>query len=129
MWDAGLEHSHCIDVSCTGPLPSSTPYTAPLHAHYVFPMCPRDLQPIRLLAVVVAKNAVGSSWRKTLGTREWSRVPDSEKAMVREGAMQLLLNGEGGRLDARAEWPGCQRSSIAAGRVGVGDMQLLTHPL
>ena len=27
-------------------------------------------QGIRLLAIVVAKNAVGSSWRKTLGTRE-----------------------------------------------------------
>lgn len=51
-------------------------------------------QPIRLLAVVVAKNAVGSSWRKTLGTREWSRVPDEEKAVVREGAVQLLLAGE-----------------------------------
>eukprot|EP00198_Chlamydomonas_reinhardtii_P012580 XP_001701917.1 predicted protein [Chlamydomonas reinhardtii] len=48
-------------------------------------------EPIRLLAVVVAKNAVGSSWRKTLGTREWSRVPDEEKAVVREGAVQLLL--------------------------------------
>ncbi|KAG2435256.1 hypothetical protein HXX76_007334 [Chlamydomonas incerta] len=48
-------------------------------------------EPIRLLAVVVAKNAVGSSWRKTLGTREWSRVPDEEKAVVRDGAVQLLL--------------------------------------
>ena len=28
-------------------------------------------EPLRLLAVVIAKNAVGSSWRKTLGTREW----------------------------------------------------------
>lgn len=27
------------------------------------------------MAAVVAKNAVGSSWRKTLGSREWSRVP------------------------------------------------------
>jgi len=27
------------------------------------------MQPMRLLAVVIAKNAVGSSWRKTLGTR------------------------------------------------------------
>jgi hypothetical protein len=27
------------------------------------------LQPTRLLAVVIAKNTVGSSWRKTLGTR------------------------------------------------------------
>ena len=27
------------------------------------------------MAVVVAKNAVGSSWRKTMATREWSQVP------------------------------------------------------
>lgn len=27
------------------------------------------------MAAVVAKNAVGSSWRKTVGSREWSRVP------------------------------------------------------
>lgn len=40
-------------------------------------------QPLRLLAVVIAKNTIGSSWRKTLGTREWSRVPDEEKRMVR----------------------------------------------
>lgn len=46
--------------------------------------------------MVVAKNAVGSSWRKTLGSREWSRVPDEEKALVREGVVQLLLSGECG---------------------------------
>ncbi|KAG2494047.1 hypothetical protein HYH03_007693 [Edaphochlamys debaryana] len=55
-------------------------------------------EPIRLLAVVVAKNAVGSSWRKTLGSREWSRVPDSEKAVVREGALQLLLQDPSERV-------------------------------
>lgn len=33
------------------------------------------LQELRLLAVVVAKNAVGSNWRKTMATREWSHVP------------------------------------------------------
>jgi hypothetical protein len=50
------------------------------------------MQHIRLLACVVAKNAVGSSWRKTLGTREWSRVPEAEKEAVRQAAaMQLLL--------------------------------------
>lgn len=27
------------------------------------------------MATVVAKNAVGSSWQKIMGTREWSRVP------------------------------------------------------
>ena len=73
-------------------------------------------QGIRLLAIVVAKNAVGSSWRKTLGTREkepcflmlvpavivcmadcnsstgeWSRVPAEEKAGVRSAALRLLF--------------------------------------
>ncbi|GAX82609.1 hypothetical protein CEUSTIGMA_g10035.t1 [Chlamydomonas eustigma] len=47
---------------------------------------------IRLLAVVIAKNAVGSSWRKTLGTREWSRVPDEEKALVKEATVSLMLS-------------------------------------
>ncbi|GLI59709.1 hypothetical protein VaNZ11_001566 [Volvox africanus] len=73
-------------------------------------------EPIRLLAVVVAKNTVGSSWRKTLGTREWSRVPDAEKAVVREGAMQLLLTDPSDRVSlqlsllitniARFDFPG-----------------------
>jgi len=49
-------------------------------------------QPTRLLAAVIAKNTVGSSWRKTLGTREWSRVPLEEKAMVREAVLRLLLS-------------------------------------
>lgn len=46
---------------------------------------------MRLLATVLAKNAVGSSWRKTLGTREWSRVPESEKEHVRSAAASLLF--------------------------------------
>lgn len=46
---------------------------------------------MRLLATVLAKNAVGSSWRKTLGTREWSRIPESEKEHVRSVAASLLL--------------------------------------
>ena len=49
------------------------------------------LQNVRLLATVLAKNAVGSSWRKTLGTREWSRIPDIEKHHVRSAAASLLL--------------------------------------
>jgi hypothetical protein len=49
------------------------------------------VQATRLLAAVIAKNVVGSSWRKTLGTREWSRVPAEEKALVRESALRLLL--------------------------------------
>ncbi|KAL0029584.1 hypothetical protein WJX79_006026 [Trebouxia sp. C0005] len=47
---------------------------------------------VRLLATVLAKNAVGSSWRKTLGTREWSRIPETEKSCVRSAAASLLLN-------------------------------------
>lgn len=27
------------------------------------------------MSIIVAKNAVGSSWRKTVGSREWSHVP------------------------------------------------------
>ena len=50
-------------------------------------------QATRLLACVVAKNAVGSSWRKTLGSREWSKVPEEEKVAVRDGAVTLLLTG------------------------------------
>lgn len=49
-------------------------------------------QASRLLAAVIAKNAVGSSWRKTLGTREWSRVPPDEKAGVRATALRLLFS-------------------------------------
>jgi hypothetical protein len=57
----------------------------------MFPLC-RGLQSIRLMAAVVAKNAVGSSWRKTLGTREWSRVPAGEKAAVRAASLRLLFS-------------------------------------
>jgi hypothetical protein len=43
---------------------------------FSLPMC-YGLQDIRLMAAVVAKNAVGSSWRKIIATREWSRVPST----------------------------------------------------
>lgn len=33
------------------------------------------LQEPRMMSIIVAKNAVGSSWRKTVGSREWSHVP------------------------------------------------------
>ena len=51
------------------------------------------------MAVVVAKNVVGSSWRKTLGTREWSRVPAEEKAAVRQAVIQLLLTDPSDRCE------------------------------
>ena len=50
------------------------------------------------LASVIAKNAVGSSWQKTLGSREWSRVPEEEKHMVKEATLTLLLSGRGSQL-------------------------------
>ena len=45
----------------------------------------------RLLAAVVAKNAVGSSWRKTVATRTYSRLPDAERGAVRALALELLF--------------------------------------
>lgn len=66
-----------------------------------FPGCQNSrsvLQSIRLLAAVVAKNSVGSSWRKTLGTREWSRVPSDEKAGVRTSALRLLFSEPSDRV-------------------------------
>jgi hypothetical protein len=60
-------------------------------------------QATRLLAAVIAKNAVGSSWRKTLGTREWSRVPGEEKVTVREAVLRLLLADPSERC-AAAPW-------------------------
>ena len=49
-------------------------------------------QPARMLAAIVAKNAVGSSWRKTMGTKEWSRVPEDEKAFIRSSVEGMLLS-------------------------------------
>ncbi|MEW5315517.1 MAG: hypothetical protein WDW38_006939 [Sanguina aurantia] len=54
--------------------------------------CGKVDESTRLLATVIAKNAVGSSWRKTLGTREWSRVPPEEKQTVRAMAMSMLMS-------------------------------------
>ena len=60
------------------------------------------LQDSRLLAVVVAKNAVGSSWRKCVGTREWSHVPEEEKQFVRSTAMGVLLQDPSDRVSMQA---------------------------
>lgn len=49
------------------------------------------MQPVRLLAAVIAKNAVGSSWRKTVDSREWSRVSLQEKQYVQAHAVHRLL--------------------------------------
>ena len=45
-----------------------------------------------MLAAIVAKNAVGSSWRKTMGSREWSWVPAEEKSVVRDQALRFLFS-------------------------------------
>ena len=46
---------------------------------------------LRLLACIVAKNAVGSSWRKTISTREWSHVSLEEKILLRTLLPEILL--------------------------------------
>ena len=58
-------------------------------------------QESRLLAAVVAKNAVGSSWRKTMGSREWSRVPGA-RARGWGGPLRqsLLLGGSRARTSS-----------------------------
>lgn len=54
------------------------------------------------MAVVVAKNTVGSSWRKTLSTREWSHIPEEEKHYVRTTAMSILLQDTSDRIALQA---------------------------
>ena len=49
------------------------------------------MQDVRLLAAVIAKNAVGSSWRKTVDSREWSRVSQQEKQHVQAHSLHSLL--------------------------------------
>lgn len=68
------------------------------------------LQAVRMLAAIVAKNAVGSSWRKTMGSREWSRIPTEEKKAVRDQALRLLYSE---RSDAIAIQLGLLITNIA----------------
>jgi hypothetical protein len=49
------------------------------------------LQEHRLLAAVIAKNAVGSSWQNIVDGRELSSVTAEEKAAVRQKALSRLL--------------------------------------
>jgi len=49
---------------------------------------------------VVAKNAVGSSWRKTVASREWSHVPEEEKEFIRYTALSLLFRDPSDRVAA-----------------------------
>lgn len=55
------------------------------------------LQPTRLLAVVIAKNTVGSSWRKTLGTR-W--VVCGWRRAVLQGRQAATLHRTVGKRDS-----------------------------
>ena len=64
---------------------------------------PQDVaEDARLLAVMALKNVVGASWRKTLSTREWLRVPEAERAAARATALHLLLHHPSRRLAAQA---------------------------
>lgn len=42
-----------------------------------------------MLSLIIAKNAVGSSWTKQFRTREWKKVPDQEKSAIKD---MLLMN-------------------------------------
>lgn len=79
---------------------------------------------MRLLAAVVAKNGVGSSWRKTIGSREWSRVPESEKAFIRGVIVELMFSEPSERVALQlgllmANMAKCVGVLHAGGGVGV----------
>ena len=64
---------------------------------------PQDVaEDARLLSVMALKNCVGSSWRKTLSTREWLRVPEAERQAARGAALNLLLNHPSERVATQA---------------------------
>lgn len=69
------------------------------------------------MAAVIAKNTVGSSWRKTLGSREWSRVQEDEKASVRRRALDCLLQDRSERVAIQVDslHTGETRSSLRMG--------------
>lgn len=46
------------------------------------------------MALIIAKNAVGSSWTKQYRTREWKKVPDVEKGAVRDMLLKDIIPGE-----------------------------------
>ena len=86
----------------------------------------------RLLATISLKNCVGSTWRKTLASREWMRVPEGERAFVRATALSLLLHDPShavalhaallvsnvARFDAPRRWPELLETLLEAGRDG-----------
>jgi hypothetical protein len=87
------------------------------------PLCSiQPPQPTRLMAVVLAKNTVGSNWRKTLGSREWVRVPAAEQAAVRGAVLQLLLTEPSDRwvVGVWGGWEGWGGEAAYAGGWHVG---------
>ena len=50
---------------------------------------------------MVAKNAVGSSWRKTVAARTYARLPDAERGAVRARALELLFAEPSPRVAAQ----------------------------
>ena len=86
-------------------------------------------QPTRLLAAVLAKNAVGDTPRKLVHTREWSRTPAEERAGIRArlpgalvsepsprvGRTLALLLANIARFDVPSAWPHLVADLAAAG--------------
>ena len=69
------------------------------------------------MAAVVAKNAVGSSWRKTIGSREWSRVPGAAgRGWGGRGRRWRVQPGALHEATARAcpWWRGRQHAAVPA---------------
>lgn len=63
------------------------------------------LQDVRLYAAVLAKNVVGSSQRKVLHTREWTRVPEDERQLVKDMSLQLLVSEESDQIAMQVRNP------------------------
>jgi len=104
------------------------PFLSSIHPNLLF----SSLQPIRLLAAVLAKNAVGDSPRKLVQTREWARTPAEERASIRArlpgalvselsprvGRTLALLLANVARFDVPGAWPGLVADLAVAGSAG-----------
>ena len=47
------------------------------------------------------------SWRKMVGTREWSRVPEEEKAYTRQATEALILSEPSDQVSCRRTEVSC----------------------
>ena len=63
-------------------------------AHPAPPRHRPHVQDIRLMALIVAKNVVGSSWTKQIKSREWKKFPEDEKSAVRNILLADILAKE-----------------------------------